>query len=327
MGASVERRWEKKKMAIKADNLILDGRNLLFRASDAFRTLTTEIGGREIGCGGMYGFLSVAVRLHRRYGGRCWVAWEGKKEDNFRLDIFPAYKKKKKCITEEEIEFITDMMEQEKRLMVMLRAMGVRQYMGVHCEADDVMAWIAENAHQRGESTIIYTGDSDLRQLVKGGTTRNGIAVVSPGLKSVDVVYDTSKSVKEKHGVYPAFLADLKALAGDSSDSIPGVRGIGQKTAATLIEHFGDVKKVILAAASTSEEDWPVAERFRKALIENRRDILLYKKLTVIKPDVEVQEIARKRDQDVLRKHFHVYRFRSLLSHNELIDLMKMGKE
>ncbi|MGW8177318.1 MAG: 5'-3' exonuclease [bacterium] len=310
---------------MKTDNLVLDGRHLLYRTSDAFSNLTTEVKGREIGCGGMYGFLTVALRVHKRYGGKVWVAWEGKRSDNFRIDLWPTYKQKAEP-TDEEADFITDMVEQELRLKVMLRAMGVRQFEGVHCEADDVMAWIAHDRNEAGESVLIYTGDSDLRQLVRGGVSGKGVVVAAPGRRADDTVYDTAKKVQEKHGVYPRLLPDLKALAGDASDNIPGVKGIGPKTAVQLIDEYSNVRGVILAAAGKDGGRWPVAERFRQKIIDARRDILLFKKLTELTPDVEVKEISRRRSKDTLVKHFKMYKFRSLLTPNELMDLMRMGQ-
>lgn len=302
---------------MRVDNLIFDGRHLMYRTSDAFRILTTEVGGREIGCGGMYGFLNVAMRIFRRYGGRVYVAWEGKRANNFRKRLYPDYKFRPEP-DEDTLALIRDMAEQERRLMAMLRAMGVRQYAGANCEADDVMAWLAHTRAQQGESVIVYTGDSDLRQIV-----RERIAVVAPGFKSKDVVYDTAEAVSEKHGVVPDLLPDLKALAGDNSDNIPGVKGIGPKTASALLNHYGSLEAV-LAHASVQADDWPVAVRHQEAICLNE-DIELYKKLTSLLLEPEVTEIPPKRSQRTLVKHFMAYQFRSLMTPSELMDLMKMG--
>ncbi len=304
---------------MRTDNLVFDGRHMLYRTSDAFKTLTADIGDRTITTGGMYGFLSVAVRIFRRYGGRCWVAWEGKRSRNFRRDLYPMYKFKPEP-DEEQVAFIESMAEQERRLQAMLRAMGVRQFLGDNCEADDVMAWIAVEA-TAGESVTIYTGDSDLRQLVDG----NRIVVVAPGRRAKDTPYDTPESVEDKHGVRPQLLADLKALAGDNSDNVPGVRGIGPKTAAVLLNHYGDLESV-LGQAAAGAEDWPVAVRHRDAI--NLCDELeMYKVLTSLQTKRDVKEIVRKRAQATLVRHFRAYRFRSLLSHHEMFDLMKMGAD
>ncbi len=305
---------------MRAQNLVFDGRHMLYRTSDAFRTLTVDIGDRTIGTGGMYGFLSVAVRIFRRYGGRCSVAWEGKRSRNFRRDLYPMYKYKPEP-DEDQAAFITDMWEQERRLQAMLRAMGVRQFQGDNCEADDVMAWLATQAAEAHESLVIYTGDSDLRQLVDG----EYITVVAPGRRAKDVVYGTLDSVEDKHGVGPHLLADLKALAGDSSDNVPGVRGIGPKTAAILLNHYGSLEMVLAqAAVSAAPEDWPVAVRHQDG-INACHELEMYKVLTSLQTSKDVIEIARKRSQKTLVRHFRAYRFRSLLAPNEMFDLMNMG--
>lgn len=305
---------------MRADHLVLDGKNMLYRTSDAFKVLTTELpDGREIGCGGMYGFLNVAVRVWRRYGGKVWVAWEGKRSRNFRRDLYPDYKRKAEP-DPDTLAFILDMVEQEQRLKAMLRAMGVLQYAGDNCEADDVMAWIATRA-TGADKVIIYTGDSDLRQLVDG----QRIVVVSPGRKSADVVYDTPDAVHAKHGVFPELLADLKALAGDPSDNIPGIRSVGPKTALQLIQQYGDVEAIIEAASEGEPHDWPVAKRFVPLIAENAEAIRTFKKLTALQTKRDVKEIPARRDKATLLRHFNAYRFRSLLVHSELMDLMAMG--
>lgn len=303
---------------MKADVLLVDGRHLLWRTSDVFSTLDVEINGRGIGIGGVYGFLSMVLRIHQRYGGQVIVAWEGK--NNFRYRLYPEYKKKGEPDSD-RLEFINDMAEQEKRLKALLRAMGVEQYAGRGCEADDVLGRLAADRSSGGNHVVIYTGDSDLRQLVG-----KYITVVAPGRKGKDTVYNAG-AVEVKHGVLPEFLADLKALSGDSSDNIPGIRGIGPKTAAKLINACdGGVEDVIGLAQFTEDEHWPVSERFRQPIIDQADDIRLYKKLTTIKTDAGWKFIKPKRDQKRVVQYFMIYKFRSLLAPTELNGLMKVAK-
>jgi DNA polymerase-1 len=309
---------------MRTNNLIVDGKNLLHRTSDAFKSLTIEINDREIGCGGMYGFLKSLIRIHAKFGGKVWIAWEGKREDNFRFELFPEYKKRREY-SEEEIEYFQDMKEQEIRLKIMLRLIGVRQFESIDGEADDVMACLAGKFQKKFESVIIYTADSDLCQLVKGGPNPGNVVVVTPGYKGREIVYDSAASVKDKHGVYPRLLPDLKALAGDSADNIPGVPSIGPVTAVALINEYSSVKNVILAAAGKDYGRWPVAERFRQKIIDARKNVLLYKKLTKLSSGMEIKEIKSKRNKKLLIKHFNQYKFRSLLASSELIDIMRLG--
>lgn len=295
----------------------MDGRHLLWRCADAFQQLTAELGGEEIGTGGMYGFLAVCLKIHHRYGGVAFVAWEAKnRKDNFRCKLYPQYKDKGEP-DEDTLELIRDMAKQEKRLMAMLRLMGVRQYMGVRCEADDVIGTLAKKFD--GREVIIYSGDSDLRQLVTNTTT-----AVSPGYRgSRDVVY-TSEAVEEKHGVPPKFIPDLKALAGDHSDNIPGVPGIGAVYAARAISAFGAVDEIIRAAKRGGDE-WPLTEKLRQKLLENAKNARLFKKLTTIKCDATMQPITPARDKKRLIQHLMAYKFRSMMGPAELGGLMNMA--
>jgi DNA polymerase-1 len=290
---------------------------MLYRTADAFRDLNAKVGEQVIGTGGMYGFLNVAVRVFRRYGGMTHVAWEGKRSRNFRRELYPDYKKR----TEPDPElaaFLEDMQKQEVRLKAILRAMGVSQWEGTNCEADDVIGHLACVRYPRAR-VVIYTGDSDLRQLVDDRVT-----VVSPGFRGVDSMYDAAR-VAEKHGVAPELLPDLKALAGDSSDGIPGLRGIGAKTAAKLVATLGDIEAVI-SAASAEAGEWPAPVRFKPLVAEQADTVRLFKKLTTVRThEAGVREIARKRDKAMVIKHFMAYQFRTLVIQNELYDLMRMG--
>ena len=302
---------------MRADLLIFDGRHLLWRTSDAFRELSAEVGDDVIGTGGMYGFLSIATKIHQRYGGESVVAWEG--HGNFRRDLYPDYKKKAEP-DEDTLALIHDMAKQEKRLKAMLRLMGVRQYYGDGCEADDVIGRLAKEASERDQIVIIYSGDSDLRQLVN-----DKVYTASPGFRgSQDTLYD-KEAVLDKHGVPPGYIADLKALSGDNSDNIPGIRGIGPVTAAKLVQSFGPVGKIIKAAESGEKIKWPVAERFKEPIINGADDIRLFKKLTTIRTDMPWKEITPKRDKALLTKHLMAYRFRSLLASSEMCELMGMA--
>lgn len=299
---------------MKCDNLVLDGRHLLWRTSDAFRELSAEIDGKQTGTGGIYGFLATAIRVHSRYGGKTVVAWEGK--GNFRLDLFPSYKGKDVAPEPEREAIISEMTIQERQLRKVLTALGVSQYFGDGCEADDVIARLASEA----EGTVmIYSGDSDLRQLVDERVT-----CVSPGYKAgPDSVYDAA-AVLKRHGVTPALLAQLKAIAGDNSDHIPGVRGIGPVIAAKLLNHYGSLKAVLRAAADGSE-GWPCTPRHRKLVADSLADVKLFYKLTKIRADLPMKRKRGQRDQRTALEHFKRLKFVSLSAPAELSALLALG--
>ena len=302
---------------MKADTLIIDGRHALWRTSDAFKMLSAEVGGEIIGTGGMYGFLCLLTRVHQKYGGDVIIAWEG--VENFRKKLYPDYKLKPP-LDEEQMEIIQDMRDQERRLKGMLRLLGIKQFYGDHCEADDVIGRISLEHENDGKLVIIYSGDSDLRQLVT-----EQVFVVSPGYSgSKDTLYD-QELVIDKHKVIPGYISDLKALAGDSSDNIPGVKGIGAVYASKLINVYGGVNQIIDGANGLREEEWPLSERFKAMITDNVQSILLYKELTTIQRDMPMKEIAVKPDETMLLKHFRAYRFSSLMASGALGELLALA--
>lgn len=306
---------------------IVDGRNLLWRNADAFSELSAHVDGEEINTGGMYGFVSALLRVKARYRGRVIVAWEG--TNNFRYTLYPDYKRKRSDgeRTKDQEELIQEVRASEGRLNELLSAAGVRQYYGIDCEADDVMGTIALACRERGLNVTIYTGDSDLRQLA-----RPGILIASPG-RGKDVIFD-AEAVKERHGVSPEQLPLLKAMAGDSSDGIPGLHGIGEKTAAALVSLYGSLTAINRAAAFGSMHnikklsgsvDWPVAERFKNIVWEGREQTELFLKLTTIKTDVKLKPVPVDADRKEVIRLLNAYKFRSLSSASELLEIMGLG--
>jgi DNA polymerase-1 len=296
--------------------VIIDGKNLLWRNSDAFSELTAYVDGEDINTGGMYGFVAGLIRINARYRGRVIVAWEGK--NNFRFDLYPQYKNRDKK-TKDQSELAEEVRENEGRLVEFLSFAGVRQFYGVGCEADDVMGTIATTAKKKGLNSIIYTGDSDLRQLVD-----SNVLVASPG-RGGDIIYD-SKAVKRKHGVVPKRLPILKALSGDNSDNIPGLSGIGDKTAASLVSLYGSLKSINIAAnPEMKSEDWPVAERFKEIVWNGRNDSELFLKLTTIKIDAKLKSVPVCKDKKEVVRLLKAYKFRSLSSAAELLSIMDLG--
>lgn len=295
--------------------VIIDGKNLLWRNADAFSELTAYVDGEDINTGGMYGFVAGLIRIHARYRGRVIIAWEGK--NNFRFDLYPQYKNRDKR-TKEQFELAEEVKGSEGRLNEFLSFAGVRQFYGVGCEADDVMGTIAIAAKKKGLNSIIYTGDSDLRQLVD-----SNILVASPS-RGGDIVYDKVK-VKQKHGVIPGRLPILKALAGDSSDNIPGLTGIGEKTAASLVSLYGSLGAINIAANILESNDWPVSNRFKEIVWNGRKDSELFLKLTTIKTDAKLKAVPVCKDKKEVIRLLKEYKFRSLSSAAELLEIMSLG--
>jgi DNA polymerase-1 len=319
-------------MSEKYDVLILDGRHLLWRSSDAFGTLSIKQGAREVATGGIYGFLSVAARVHERYGGRLVVAWEGDRSKNFRRALFKDYKKKPPM--DAEMSRLHDEMEAaERRLKILLKLLRVDQYEGDCCEADDVIGTVTARAYPLVNRIAIYSGDSDLRQLVSEMDTEVHVIAPLPRGKG-DVVYD-AEEVQKKHEVMPSLIAQLKALAGDPGDGIPGARGIGPKTAAILLNHYGSLDDVLRASQGLPGQirgaGWPCTERQKTLVANAAKDVKLYLKLTTIDRNAKLIAIKPKKgppDQKVVLEALQKLKFRSLAAPAELRTLMRLsGKD
>ena len=143
-------------------------------------------------------------------------------------------------------------------------------------EADDVIATLVDKALAAGEDVVIVTGDKDMLQLV--GPRVRVLSVL--GRTGERVVYDEAK-VRERWGVEPAQIADVLALMGDSIDNIPGVHGVGEKTAVKLVNQFGGVEKLY-------ENLTLVAGKLRETLAAGRKDALLSRELAVLRPGMDV---------------------------------------
>lgn len=292
------------------DVLIVDGRHLLYRNADVHKDLSVKLKtGESIDTGGIYGFLISLMRIRSHYCSRIIVAWEG--TDNFRYKLYPEYKAHRATPTDDAdyALFRSSLSEQEARLRKVLSSMGVVQYRGRECEADDVIGTLSRILAGQHSRVGIYSGDSDLRQLVTDRVT-----VIAPAWGSGvrDVVY-TPTTVTEKYGIEPKFIADLKALAGDHSDNIPGVKGVGEKTATKLISVYGDVESIIKSAGS-GRVGWPVHEKFALLVSSQADQLKLFKKLTTVKKDVKLLFTRPSPDADKLRRLLLKYKFTTLLT-------------
>jgi DNA polymerase-1 len=293
-----------------SDVTIVDGRNLLFRSADVNRNMTAEADGEVRSVGGVFGFLTVLLKLKRRYQGNIVVAWEGD-TPNFRFGLFPDYKRKKPP-TDEELLFFGELDHQEKRLNAILTCLGVRQFAGINCEADDVIGTIATRLE--AFEVAIFSSDSDLRQLVTDTTT-----VLAPGRKGFETFYGPAE-VLERHEVEPRKIPCQKALAGDGSDGIPGIPSVGDKFAATWINEYGDVEGVIKAALGGA-----FTPKKRALIIEHQDKVRLYRRLTEIKTDVELVGYKTSYETMKARRKMHLLKFRRLLDAGTFVDLKRLG--
>ena len=206
--------------------MLVDGHSMAFRAYFALPDSLRSPAGEPVQA--VYGFLNMLFRLledHRpRYLGLTFD--QGRP---FRHDLYDAYKAGREDIPD-------DIRDQVRQLRGVLDAMQVWQVAGAPFEADDYIATLARKAERAGLEVLVISGDRDLFQVV---SPRVSVLYPVRGIKE-SVIYDPA-TVAERFGVSPAQLTDFKALVGDPSDTIPGVKGIGEKGAAKLLQAHGDL--------------------------------------------------------------------------------------
>lgn len=188
--------------------------------------------------------------------------------DNFRSAWYDQYKATREDRPEE-------LVAQEPFIQKAVEAFSITKYQVDSVEADDVIATIASKAMSLGGKATIITVDKDMMQLVEDGSIRMYDPMKKQVIRSADV--------EQKFGVRPSFVCDVQALCGDKSDNIPGVPGIGVKTAASLVNKWGSVEAILEAANDGNIKGKPGA-----LLCKHFNDVLLSAKLVKLRRDVDL---------------------------------------
>lgn len=283
---------------------LIDGYALIYRAFFALisRPLTTARGENTSAAWGIVNFLQRLMATHQPE----YIGWVHDSGLSFRHERYPAYKATREKLTSElQSDFDTGM----ERISQLLEAYRIPILTLKGFEADDVIGTLARQSAEQGTNVVIVSGDKDFQQLV-----RAGIWLLNPGRGGPAGVEEQWVSIEngaERLGVSPAHVTDYLALVGDSSDNIPGVKGVGDKTARDLVAEFGSLE-AILAAAPTLTKKRP-----REALIEHAELARLSKELVTIKEDLPLTlslEQMRVREPDTarLRQLFVELEFNSL---------------
>lgn len=211
--------------------VIIDGKSVFYRGYYAMPNLSTRDGTPT---GGVYGFATMALEVVRKLKpDYVCVAWD-KRHTNIRArtKLYPAYKANRKPAP-------PDFYEQIPILYDLLESLGWPLYELDDYEADDIMGAFARQAGERGVESYLITSDLDVLQLVNSHTH---IYTLKKGLSHIELFNEAY--FKEKYGIGPHQFVDLKALKGDASDNIPGVAGIGEKTALQLLQQYATLDGV-----------------------------------------------------------------------------------
>jgi len=271
---------------------LIDGSGYIFRAFFASPSMTNPEG---LPVNAVYGFLNMFLSLTQNIKcDYCLVLFDAKRQ-NFRNEIFADYKATRPELPE-------DLKPQFALIHEVVEALNLQWLQMEGYEADDLIATYTDLALKEGKEVTIVSADKDLMQLIRPGVTF---------YDSMKNKFFTPDDVKEKFGVYPNHVTDVQALAGDSTDNIPGVPGIGIKTAAELVNQFGSLQDVLDHAEEIKQN------KRRELIMANKENALISQKLVTLKPDVPV-EIALKDlrclapHQDILLNLIDRHAFKSL---------------
>lgn len=253
---------------------LVDGYALIYRAFFAMigRPLTTAKGENTSASWGVANFLFRLFEQHKP----AYIAWVNDAGSSFRKDIYPEYKATREKLDEELQE---DFDRSLTRIEELLKAFSVPLIAVDGYEADDVIGTLAARAESELD-VVIISGDKDFYQLISPH-----VSLLNPGRggpAAVGEQHVTLENAHERLGVAPERVIDYLALVGDSSDNIPGVRGIGPKTAQKLIETYGDLESILASA------DQVAGKRAREGLIGEADNARLSRELVTIKRDVPI---------------------------------------
>lgn len=293
-------------MAQIPDNplILIDGSSYLYRA---FHAYPETMSNGEIPTNAVYGVVNMLRSMMRQFASdRIAVVFDAKGK-TFRDDMYPEYKANRPPMPD-------DLRCQIEPLHSVIRAMGLPLICVPGVEADDVIGTLAHEASKAGMPVLISTGDKDMAQLVDDNVTL---------INTMTNVVMDREGVVEKFGIPPELIIDYLALMGDKVDNIPGVPGVGDKTATALLQGIGGIKDLYDRLDDIAPLGFRGSKTMAKKLTENKENALLSYDLATIKLDVELDcthdsLVKEKPNVDELTKLYGQLTFKSWL--NELLE-------
>lgn len=293
-------------MANIPDNplILIDGSSYLYRA---FHAYPETMSNGDIPTNAVYGVVNMLRSMMRQFASdRIAVVFDAKGK-TFRDDMYPEYKANRPPMPD-------DLRCQIEPLHNVIRAMGLPLICVPGVEADDVIGTLAYQASQAGMPVLISTGDKDMAQLVDDNVTL---------INTMTNVVMDREGVVEKFGIPPELIIDYLALMGDKVDNIPGVPGVGDKTATALLQGIGSLEKLYANLDDIAPLGFRGSKTMAKKLVDNKDNAMLSYELATIKLDVELEETPEsltklEPNKDELIKLFGQLVFKSWL--NELLE-------
>lgn len=284
--------------------VLVDGSSYLYRAFHAFPPLTNAAGEPT---GAMYGVLNMLKSLISQVQPTHIAVVFDAKGKTFRDEMFEQYKSHRPPMPD-------DLRKQIQPLHDMIRALGIPLLVVEGIEADDVIGTLALQASRLGKKVLISTGDKDMAQLVD-----NNIMLINTMNNSLL----DREGVIEKYGIPPELIIDYLALMGDSADNIPGVAGVGEKTALGLLQGIGSMAEIYANLEKVAELPIRGAKKLGEKLLAEKSNADLSYTLATIKTDVELnvttdELLLGESQKDQLIEYFARYEFKRWL--NEVIN-------
>ncbi|EPM1430047.1 DNA polymerase I [Proteus sp. G2638] len=280
--------------------ILVDGSSYLYRAYHAFPPLTNSKGEPT---GAMYGVLNMLRSLIIQYKPSHVAVVFDAKGKTFRDELYEEYKSNRPPMPD-------DLREQIEPLHEMVQAMGLPLLSITGVEADDVIGTLALKAASDGRNVLISTGDKDMAQLVTPNITL---------INTMTNVILGPDEVKEKYGVPPELIIDFLALMGDSSDNIPGVPGVGEKTALGLLQGLGSLEDIYQQLDKIATLSFRGAKTLGAKMVEHEKVAKLSYQLATIKTDVALDKtfddlVVNEPNLDKLLEMFTRYEFKRWIS-------------
>ncbi|NOI31070.1 DNA polymerase I [Vibrio coralliilyticus] len=293
-------------MARIPDNplILIDGSSYLYRA---FHAYPGTMSNGDIPTNAVYGVVNMLRSMMRQFASeRIAVVFDAKGK-TFRDEMYPEYKANRPPMPD-------DLRCQIEPLHNVIRAMGLPLICVPGVEADDVIGTLAYQASQAGMPVLISTGDKDMAQLVDDNVTL---------INTMTNVVMDREGVIEKFGIPPELIIDYLALMGDKVDNIPGVPGVGDKTATALLQGIGSLEKLYDNLDDIAPLGFRGSKTMAKKLVDNKEEAFLSYELATIKLDVELEEtpdslLKAEPNTDELIKLYGQLVFKSWL--NELLE-------
>ncbi|NWF77318.1 MAG: DNA polymerase I [Chloroflexi bacterium] len=278
--------------------LLFDGNALIHRAFHALPPLTQSKTGELVNA--VYGFASTLLKVLAEFKPTHWAVAFDRPTPTFRHEMFAEYKAQRPATPEE-------LKNQIKRVHQLVEAFHIPVFEIDGFEADDVLGTLSKQAEEQGIETIIVTGDNDMLQAVLPR-----VKALAPRRTFTDTILYDAEAVEQKYGIKPEQLPDLKALVGDASDNIPGLPGIGEKTATKLLQQYGSLQGIYDHIEDvTPSKLQETLRQYRDQAFQNKELSTIVKDVPV-KLDLKTCQVSHY-DRDEVVKLFHELEFINLL--------------